>query len=77
MCYTDHHSAAYYPHAHQTLHCSSSERRRRRKKKEKSIYKSNKASRPSRLFQPSLDEVSEQVCALLYFRVTTGKVTKF
>ena len=57
----EHHSAVYYPHAHQPLR-SSSERRRRKKKKEKSLYKSKKASsRPSHLFQPSLDEVAEQV----------------
>ena len=53
-----HHSAAYYPHAHQTL--KSLEGRYKTKKKEIK-YKKNKAARPSQLFQPSLQEVAEQV----------------
>ena len=67
-----HHSAVYYPHAHQPLR-SSSERRRRKKKKEKSLYKSKKASsRPSHLFQPSLDEVAEQVWFYYYIYLYKG-----
>ncbi|XP_067931352.1 band 3 anion transport protein-like isoform X2 [Watersipora subatra] len=53
----EHHTALFYPHTHQTL--KNPEGRRKHKKKEVK-YKKSKASRPSQLFQPSLQGVTEQ-----------------